>query len=281
MGRVSPSLGSQMADAQPPPGHFRPLSPSLELAELMPCRARRCSSPSLGLHSAGGDGQDGAARQRARVVKARMTTAVCRRASRMARSEPSPRAQAEAQRIVYALEHTLREAGLERVVGNWGNRCSSWRWRRPARARVRVDTGDAAADAVAPGNDEPHGLYQEQARRVRHARAHLAAGRAVLLPQMYGRLAANAIKSNAVNSSVTKREKTHAANQTSRINCKSISQAAAAQTAAVAEHGAGAKAASWPRAGTRWPTPWPPTTTVHPVVHDGEQRGVGSGVLPP
>lgn len=54
-------------------------------------------------------------------------------------------------------------------------------------------------------------------------------------PQMYGRLAANAIKSNAVNSSVTKREKTQgAANQTSRINCKAIGQAAAAQASAVA-----------------------------------------------
>ena len=49
-------------------------------------------------------------------------------------------------------------------------------------------------------------------------------------PSMYGKLAAAAIKSNAVNSSVTKRSKTQGAtNQTSRINCKLITQAAAAQ----------------------------------------------------
>jgi hypothetical protein len=53
-------------------------------------------------------------------------------------------------------------------------------------------------------------------------------------PMLWDRLAESSLKSNAVNSSVLGRKKTQgAANQTTRINCRSIGQAAAAQVVAV------------------------------------------------
>ena len=54
-------------------------------------------------------------------------------------------------------------------------------------------------------------------------------------PMLWDRLAECSLKSNAVNSSVLGRKKTQgAANQTTRINCRSIGQAASAQVTAVA-----------------------------------------------
>ena len=151
MGGVSPSLGSQ---THPPPGHFRPLSPSLELAELLPSpRASPCNSPSLGLIPAAAMARPHPPPVilRGHASKARMTTAVCKRASRMARpSDPSTDTAAEAQRIVVLHEHSLREQGRERVIGEVTPQpfklSVASTGKGPA---VRVDTGDAAADAAA------------------------------------------------------------------------------------------------------------------------------------
>lgn len=55
------------------------------------------------------------------------------------------------------------------------------------------------------------------------------------VPQMWDRLAENALRSNAVNSSVTNRRASEgASNQTTRLPCRIVGQAAAAQVATVA-----------------------------------------------
>ena len=220
MGGVSPSLGSQ---THPPPGHFRPLSPSLELAELLPSpRASPCNSPSLGLIPAAAMARPHPPPVilRGHASKARMTTAVCKRASRMARpSDPSTDTAAEAQRIVVLHEHSLREQGRERVIGEVTPQpfklSVASTGKGPA---VRVDTGDAAADAAAQATmnhvrsfhatplytPSTHMLTrvpcpQMVSIKSRHVESGTHEPTWLLdiqssCPQMYGRLAANAIK---------------------------------------------------------------------------------------
>lgn len=193
MGLQSPSLGEQ---TQPPDNHFRPVSPSL-IPELMPSPvATPCASPSLGLIP------EAAMRRAAKMPiqtdaqgATRMTTAVCKRASRMARpSEPSESAQQLAEYLVSQAEAELRGQGFERQLLEelqvFKHQAAST-GKGPA---VRAGTGDADNDAAAQAmmnhmvsiksrhvdtnNQEPPWLMD-----ARNA-----------CPQMYGRLAANAIK---------------------------------------------------------------------------------------
>ena len=148
MGLQSPSLGEE---TQPPDNHFRPVSPSL-IPELMPSPvATPCASPSLGLIPE-------AAMRRAAELPVqkearggtRMTTAVCKRASRMARpSEPSESAQQLADYLVSQAEADLRDQGFERQLLEelqvFKHQAAST-GKGPA---VRADTGDANNDAAA------------------------------------------------------------------------------------------------------------------------------------
>ena len=161
MGLQSPSLGSA---ASVPDNHFRPVSPSLYIPELMPSpTASPCASPSLGLipeeamrRAAEMQAQqnnhartDRSARRPAKNTT-RMTTAVCKRASRMARpSEPSEAALLEADREINATEDAMRRAGLEKLTLD---EISLFKHTAPSTGKgpaVRAGTGDAESDVAA------------------------------------------------------------------------------------------------------------------------------------
>ena len=249
-GCTSPSLGADAMSIY----HFRPVSsPSLEIEELMPSPRGSPTgrgTPSLGLipETVMQRAVDAYKATTASASgKAKMTTASCKRASRMARpSEPSESAMAVAHQAIMDKEHAIRSKGREKVSGNDTLRFKLANASTGKGPAVRADSLDATDQASAQakmnhvrctfrtcftipsntsrmcvqmvsiksrsvdsGNQEPSWLINHQNT----------------CPQMYGRLAASAIKSNAVNSSVTKREKTQgAANQTSRINTKPIGQ---------------------------------------------------------
>lgn len=194
--RGSPSL----ADLQPSPANSRNGSPSLGL--LAPSALVRTHAPD--------------ARRASAPKNVAMTTAVCKRASRMARpAEPSAEALEEAHRIVSARETQLRNRGLERRasisgIERWKLSGASTGKGPAVKAGTDGTDGDGAAQAkmnhmvsiksrdVNWANQEPTWLIDIQSS----------------CPQMYAKLAASAIKSNAVNSSVTDRKKTQgAANQ--------------------------------------------------------------------
>ena len=151
MGGQSPSLG----ESQLPDNHFRPVSPSLEIPELMPSPVTTPrGSPSLGLIPEEAMRRAAAAEQPARPQErsggARMTTAVCKRASRMARpSEPSDAATSAALRTVSAGEELLRSSGLEKVLLDT---VQVFKHTAPSTGKgpaVRADTGDAEGDVAA------------------------------------------------------------------------------------------------------------------------------------
>ena len=176
-----------------------------------------CASPSLGLipPEAMKNATLPFKEARAGKASARMTTAVCRRASRMARpSEPSLEAQRVAAAHVFADESVMREAGMERISYDDMQRFrlnAASTGKGPA---VKADTGNPEKDAVAQAK-----INHMVSIKSRHVESNNQEPTWLMdmqnsCPQMYGRLAANAIKSNAVNSSVIKREKTQgAANQ--------------------------------------------------------------------
>lgn len=220
-----------------------------------------------------------AASSAAATVSSAMTKAVCKRASRMARpAEPSTEKYVQNHRLVKQSEAYLIECGRRRVYGEvllkpaFRHALAST-GKGPA---VRVDTGADDTDVMAQSTmnhmcvssqgsvqpTPPHRQAPPAFRRVSIKSRHVESGSQdppwlldvkVACPQMYGRLAAAAIKSNAVNSSVTNRAKTQgAANQTSRINCRAIAQAAAAQVAAVAMSMALARREARVRAGEKY-----------------------------
>ena len=160
MGLQSPSVGSAAAA---PDNHFRPVSPSLYIPELMPSpTASPCASPSLGLipeeamrRAAEMQAQQNSQPRTDRGGRAakgttRMTTAVCKRASRMARpSEPSEAALLEIERVVNATEHAMKLAGLEKLTLD---EISVFKHAAPSTGKgpaVRAGTGDAQGDAAA------------------------------------------------------------------------------------------------------------------------------------
>lgn len=203
MGRLSPSLGDT---ARPPENHFRPVSPSLEIPELMPSPvATPCVSPSLGLipEEAMRRAAEAPFKQEERV-NPRMTTAVCKRASRMARpSEPSETAQLAAERLISANEEALRLQGFEKLSMD---ETHAFRHTAPSTGKgpaVRADTGSVESDAVAQAmmnhvratlsrrhpllptytaTVPTDGLNQEPPRRYQQPRATLADGRTQRVP---------------------------------------------------------------------------------------------------
>ena len=131
-----------------------------------------------------------------RVRGDQKTTSVCKRARRMARpSEPSDGANLHAENIVNELERELALDGYVRAVVK--QETQTFKHTAPSTGKgpaVRAETGDAESDAAAQAimnqmvsiksrrvdtnNLEPAWLMDEQNA----------------CPQMYGRLAANAIK---------------------------------------------------------------------------------------
>jgi hypothetical protein len=160
MGLQSPTLGSA---ASVPDNHFRPVSPSLYIPELMPSpTASPCASPSLGLipeetmrravEMQAQQNNPARTYRSGRAAKGttRMTTAVCKRASRMARpSEPSEVALLEIERVINATEHAMRLSGLEKLSLD---EISLFKHTAPSTGKgpaVRAGTGDAESDAAA------------------------------------------------------------------------------------------------------------------------------------
>lgn len=216
----SPSLGAtRLGSEDVPVGFFRPVSssggrgsPSLDVRALL-----TNDSPSLGQMGArNGDmcTEDAGASSSAIACSTttdgpNMTTAICKRASRMARpAEPSSEAMVAAVAIVNARETVLRERGLERIAAAAGERfklAGASTGKGPA---VKADTGDADADITAQAtmnqcapclkhcdrhsSADPHelrslfgqyGSPQKPPRRLRQPRTHLAAGHAQRVPR--------------------------------------------------------------------------------------------------
>ncbi len=162
-----------------------------------------------------------------------MLVAQCKRASRMARpSEPSEAAMRLASGCIHRIEMELRNDGFELCAGDGD--VTKYKMSGPATGKgpaIRASSGGAEVQAtmnhisIIKSKSLPAACHD--------ASWLLPTGHAELT---YGRLAAVAMQTNAVNASVTNRGKTQgAANQTSRIGQnKSINQAAAAQAISVA-----------------------------------------------
>ena len=154
------------------------------------------------------------------------TVSCYKRASRMARaSSACENIYSAGYQLVFATLREIKEKGLERAPTQTSKFVRSLHVNRgpglrvSARDQMRMNhLASLKSKDVDACNTEP---------------AFLLGG--YTAPILHDRLAENALKSNAVNSSVLGRKKTQgAANQTTRINCKAIGQTAAAQTTAVA-----------------------------------------------
>lgn len=219
-GEESPVHGVK---AGPPPHSFRPVSPSLipELAPS-PCASPR-GSPSLGIieRDNGTTGSHAAKKhsfpERVSGIAAsvRLTKASCKRASRMARpSEPSVAILKNAEETVHQRQHFLMsKRGLEKVRVDNADMQQRFRLQSASTGKgpaVRAEGGGEGAQA------RMNHLVSLKSKNVdtNNLAPTWLMGTASCVPAKYAQLAAAAIKSNAVNSSVTQREKTQgAANQ--------------------------------------------------------------------
>jgi len=240
-GAESPVHGSQN---EPPPHSFRPVSPSLipELA-ISPCASPH-GSPSLGIIERDNSESDFRASTNRvspkcvseRVQNVKLTKASCKRASRMARpSEPSVITLKNAEEWVMERQRFLMsERGMEKVRVDDEDMQQRFRLQSASTGKGPAVRADGDAEGAQAKMNHLVSIKSKNVDTNNLAPTWLM-GTVSCVPAKYAQLAAAAIKSNAVNSSVTQREKTQgAANQTSRINCKSISQAASAQCSAVA-----------------------------------------------
>ena len=135
---------------------------------------------------------------RASKSAARMTTAVCKRASRMARpSEPSEVALVAAERLVNDAEDAMRFAGL---VKRSTDDTYVFKHTAPSTGKgpaVRAGAGEGESDAAAQAM--MNHMVSIKSRRVdtNNQEPSWLIDVHNTCPHMYGRLAANAIKSNA------------------------------------------------------------------------------------
>lgn len=216
-GGQSPSLAAARAaeaddDANDAGGEgcrFRPIdrdSPSLDIAELLGSPTSRnnsrCQSPSLGLIAREAMVAPGVAK--AVSSSAPMTTASCKRASRMARpAEPSPAAAAAAAATIKEREAQFAARKLQRLLAADVVRFKLSNASTGKGPAVKASSGDSEADAIAqakmnhvchctlppisPASDQflctADGLHQVAPRRLRQPGAHVAAGHAVQLPR--------------------------------------------------------------------------------------------------
>lgn len=192
---------------------FRPVSPSVDDLLKQEPDLCACESPSLGIiHPSAMKRSEDLKRKREEV---RMTISNCKRASRMARpAEPSTETLVKMNALLEARLTSLYCAGL-RLYEPQEQRVfclpSSSGGKGPS---VRVETGDADRDASAQA--KANHMLSIHVRSVENDMREPSwlLDATSSCPKVYGRLAASAIRSNAVNSSVTNREKTQgAANQ--------------------------------------------------------------------
>jgi hypothetical protein len=192
---------------------FRPVSPSVDdlmHPEANPCA---CESPSLGIiHPSAMKRSEDLKRKREEV---KMTISNCKRASRMARpAEPSAATIGTMNSIMEKSLTNLYTAGM-RLYQPAEQRVfslpSSSGGKGPS---VRVETGDADRDASAQAKANHMLSIHVRSLENDTREPSWLMDATSSCPKVYGRLAASAIRSNAVNSSVTNREKTQgAANQ--------------------------------------------------------------------
>ena len=205
-GKASPCLKSHAEEgaieegAAARPRSFRPIdSPSLDIAELLGSpdsrNNSRCVSPSLGLIA-----QDALSAPRlvaAPSFGAPMTTASCKRASRMAvPAKPSRDAAARATACVVDAERALlaQNPRLQRLPADDNVRfklASASTGKGPA---VKADAGDAASDGAAQAR-----MNHMSSIKSRHVDSSTQEPTWLLdtlsnCPAMYGRLVATAIK---------------------------------------------------------------------------------------
>jgi hypothetical protein len=173
--------------------------------------------------------------------KIKMTRSNCARASRMARPAiPDPATRREANDIIQSLQTKLLDRGLDQT---------------PNDADIHY-----TPPVIAAGKGPAIKALGEFDAKVQHMTNHMATiktrnvesscsepswllGRITKVPPAHGKLAEQAIKANAVNSSIIDRRRTQgAAAQTSRIDTESLTQAAMAQIVAVQTTFAVAKA---------------------------------------
>lgn len=162
------------------------------------------------------------------------------RASRAARaSTPSPYSQEQCYSIIEDAKLHLTRRGLEPVKPDHPLSSADVTAAPNGRSAARHLTWIPAASgdgASSNGESTNHRMQQNTSRDVeaynQEATWLLGGLNAV---QMYDRLAESALRSNAVNSCLTHRRETQGASlQTTRINCRGIGNAAAAQCAVVA-----------------------------------------------
>jgi hypothetical protein len=159
-GGQSPSLATPSAQPSEDAAdgrHFRPIdrgSPSLDIAALLGSPTSRnnsrCVSPSLGLIAREAMAAPRATPARRCASGAPMTTASCKRASRMARpAEPSAAAAAAALATVKEREAQLDEQNLQRLVATDGVRFKLSNASTGKGPAVKASSGDSEADAAA------------------------------------------------------------------------------------------------------------------------------------
>lgn len=207
------AVGERSAPSTNQATSFRPVSPSVDDLLKQEDNLCACESPSLGIiHPSAMRRSEDLKRKREEV---RMTISNCKRASRMARpAEPSADTLAKMNALLEARLTSFYSTGM-RLYEPQEQRVfclpSSSGGKGPS---VRVETGDADRDASAQAKAN-HMLsihVRSLENDMREPSWLLDATSSC--PKVYGRLAASAIRSNAVNSSVTNREKTQgAANQ--------------------------------------------------------------------
>ena len=249
---------------------FRPISPSLIDFSEEPITSA-CESPSLlTINSSESKRSEELKRKRSQF----MTISTCKRVSRMARpAEPSSSLISVMNDTIEATLTDLYSAGLallQPVETRVFSVPAASGGKGPS---VRVNTGDVGLDETA--QQKAHHMMSIHGRSLENDTGEPSwlLDTTSSCPKAYGRLAASAIRSNAVNSSVTNREKTQGAanqvsffssqsghyrctfscslcdwtltnykvsrfscflSQTSRINCKVVTQAASAQAVVVA-----------------------------------------------
>lgn len=159
-GGQSPSLATPSAQSSEDAAdgrHFRPIdggSPSLDISALLGSPTSRnnsrCVSPSLGLIAREALVPPRAIPARRCAPGTPMTTASCKRASRMARpAEPSVAASVAALATIKEREAQLEEQKLQRLVATDGVRFKLSNASTGKGPAVKASSGDSEADAVA------------------------------------------------------------------------------------------------------------------------------------
>lgn len=156
----------------------------------------------------------------------------CRRASRAAKANtPSPEAHSRAQAIVVDIEKQLRERGLRLLPG-----LSDTTARSALVSRAPMRASSTKSERTSPSTRRGQHLstvHRNDLHVYNLEVSWLMAGRTA--PMTYDRALEAGLRANAVGAAVLKRADTQgAAYQTTRVNCRLIGNAAAAQLSVVA-----------------------------------------------